>query len=125
MTKEEKRAYDRKYHAARSPESKRRKQDLQIQRRRTIRRQVSQLKQLSGCVDCGENDPVVLEFDHVGGTRQGGLTVADMIQRGYSFQRIVEETQECDVVCANCHRRRTADQFWADEESASTGFGTR
>jgi hypothetical protein len=56
------------------------------------------------CVDCGENDPIVLEFDHLDDKRFGiskGL-------RDHSWQAVVEEMAKCDVVCANCHRRRTA-----------------
>jgi hypothetical protein len=55
------------------------------------------------CVDCGESDPVVLEFDHL----------ADkLFDIGQSlpyrnWQSILAEIAKCDVVCANCHRRRT------------------
>lgn len=56
------------------------------------------------CVDCGEADPLVLEFDHLGGKRFA-------ISQGFSgrnWQSVLEEIAKCDVVCANCHRRRTA-----------------
>jgi hypothetical protein len=57
------------------------------------------------CVDCGEADPVVLEFDHVRGEK-----VADVSQlmRRRNVGRLLAEIAKCDVVCANCHRRRTA-----------------
>jgi hypothetical protein len=58
----------------------------------------------SGCVDCGENDLVVLDFDHVGTKR---ATVARLAHDGYSLRRLDEEIGECEVRCANCHRRRT------------------
>jgi hypothetical protein len=56
------------------------------------------------CVDCGEADPLVLEFDHLGGKRFA-------ISQGFSgrnWRSILGEIAKCDVVCANCHRRRTA-----------------
>ena len=59
------------------------------------------------CVDCGEADPVVLEFDHVRGEKLGN--VSDL--RAASMKKIIAEVAKCDVVCANCHRRRTAKQF--------------
>ena len=55
------------------------------------------------CVDCGENDPVVLEFDHLGDKRFN-------VSRGLTDRRwddVLEEIARCEVVCANCHRRRT------------------
>ncbi|WXX09704.1 HNH endonuclease [Mycobacterium phage MS810] len=58
------------------------------------------------CVDCGEGDPIVLEFDHVRGEKLGNLS--EMINRGASLKRIVAEIEKCDVRCANCHRRITA-----------------
>lgn len=58
------------------------------------------------CIDCGESDPVVLEFDHKG---DKDYNVSEM--HTYSVQRLKEEIIKCDVRCANCHRRKTALQF--------------
>ena len=60
------------------------------------------------CVDCGESDLVVLEFDHVRGKKLGG--VCAMIQRACGWNRISAEIEKCEVRCANCHRRKTARQ---------------
>lgn len=57
------------------------------------------------CVDCGEADPLVLEFDHLGDKK---FNISEAI-RGYrSMDAFLVELQKCEVVCANCHRRRTA-----------------
>jgi 5-methylcytosine-specific restriction endonuclease McrA len=56
------------------------------------------------CVDCGESDPVVLEFDHVRGTKKAAISAII----GDSFKSLVEEIEKCEVRCANCHRRKTA-----------------
>jgi hypothetical protein len=56
------------------------------------------------CVDCGEDDALVLEFDHLGDKKFNitkGITA-------HSWQAVLDEIAKCDVVCANCHRRRTA-----------------
>ena len=58
------------------------------------------------CVDCGEADPVVLEFDHVG-AKQFEVT---KLFAERSWEKILEEMKVCEVVCANCHRRRTAER---------------
>lgn len=56
------------------------------------------------CIECGEADPVVLEFDHLGDkTFNIGSGIAYR-----NWASILEEIAKCEVVCANCHRRRTA-----------------
>jgi hypothetical protein len=61
----------------------------------------------TGCMDCGCRDPVVLEFDHVGEKRS---LVSELARRGVPVARIQHEIDECEVVCANCHRKRTCDR---------------
>jgi hypothetical protein len=56
------------------------------------------------CVDCGEADPVVLEFDHL---RDKSFSIGQVLTRK-RWQVILDEIKKCEVVCANCHRRRTA-----------------
>lgn len=58
----------------------------------------------SSCVDCGESDPLVLEFDHIDPTTKH-MHIADM--RYHSVERTKGEVEKCEVVCANCHKRRT------------------
>lgn len=62
------------------------------------------------CIDCGENDPVVLEFDHLNDKREN---ISRMINNASSTDSIMLEINKCVVRCANCHRRKTAkDQGW-------------
>lgn len=58
------------------------------------------------CVDCGETDRVVMEFDHVRGEKR--YNISEMVSRGFGYDSIMAEIEKCEVVCANCHRRRTA-----------------
>lgn len=57
------------------------------------------------CIDCGESDNVVLEFDHVRGEKK--RNISDMILKAFSINAIKTEIEKCDVRCANCHRRVT------------------
>jgi len=57
------------------------------------------------CMDCGEDDLLVLELDHVRGRKKGD--VVKLVLGGYSLKTIKKEITKCEVRCANCHRRRT------------------
>lgn len=61
------------------------------------------------CVDCGISDPIVLEFDHL--DPAGKTTAVSQMLADYRWERIQKEIDKCVVRCANCHRRRTAQQF--------------
>jgi hypothetical protein len=58
------------------------------------------------CVDCDESDPIVLEFDHVRGEK---LATISYLVSVCNIEKIQTEIEKCDVRCANCHRRRTAE----------------
>ena len=60
------------------------------------------------CIDCGESDPIVLEFDHL---RDKEADLSNMIRQSVSLVRIKKEIEKCEVRCANCHRRKTANQL--------------
>lgn len=61
------------------------------------------------CVDCGEADPLVLEFDHRD-RKAKQHTIARMIGI-HSWEKIIKEIEKCEVRCANCHKRKTVKQL--------------
>tara|TARA_R110002012_G_scaffold11908_3_gene53318 strand:+ start:3025 stop:3381 length:357 start_codon:yes stop_codon:yes gene_type:complete len=63
---------------------------------------VKEIKRTTPCVDCGELNPVLLEFDHVRGDKY--RCISDMVMGSYSIETIQKEIDKCDVRCANCHR---------------------
>jgi hypothetical protein len=71
------------------------------------------------CVDCGNDDVRVLEFDHRDrATKVWEVSV--LARNGYSLARVQEEIARCDVRCANCHRIRTHRQrgWWGSSVAA-------
>jgi hypothetical protein len=59
------------------------------------------------CADCGKRYPsYVMDFDHRPGERKVG-TLTALASRGLCEENIRLEIAKCDVVCANCHRKRT------------------
>ena len=70
---------------------------------------INEYKLTHPCIKCGEEDPMVLEFDHRDrGTKS--FNIAHGAARK-SLRLIEEEMAKCDVMCANCHRRKTAKQL--------------
>src|SRR5712691_6389703 len=61
------------------------------------------------CVDCGETDLLVLDFDHRDPSTKR-MAVSSLL-RYASWSALEREIAKCDVRCANDHRRRTAQQF--------------
>lgn len=62
------------------------------------------------CIDCGNADVRVLEFDHRE-PEEKKASVAVLSALGWSLETVQDEISKCDVRCANCHRIRTAEQF--------------
>ena len=84
--------------------------------RRNLEYLVERLRR-GGCVDCGERDPMVLDFDHRGEKRMNVPRLA----LGCSLEALDAEIAVCEIRCANCHRLRTlagapcwrAEDHWA------------
>jgi hypothetical protein len=93
--------------------------------KRLLKERLWQCKSQHGCLDCGERDPVVLDFDHLDPADKSA-EVGWFASRNYGWPTILREIRRCQLRCANCHRRRTARQFnWPmlmtirDEDAAS------
>ena|ERR1700748_1034120 len=74
-----------------------------VERKRRAERQRLAFDFLGGkCLDCGNRDPRVLEFDHV---KKKNFVIASSLMLTWS--KLVKELRKCELVCANCHRIRT------------------
>jgi hypothetical protein len=78
-----------------------------VESRVRLRQFLDQTKLESGCVVCGyKAHPAALDFDHLPGTNKIA-TIAKLFS-GLKEELLLEEIKKCEVVCANCHRVRTA-----------------
>jgi hypothetical protein len=104
--KECNRAYAQQYYQANKPKLKAELIKLRTERQKQNEQFILDYLAAHPCVDCGETDPVVLEFDHVRGVKRD--IISTLVRLGYTHKTLIAEIEKCDVVCANCHRRRTA-----------------
>ena len=110
MASEEKRKYDREYHSQRSPEKKRRKIELQAARAHRNILALRSHKEKTGCAVCGEKDPIVLEFNHLDMATKS-FNLGESARLGMSLENLMREVEKCEILCANCHKRKTAKQL--------------
>ena len=63
------------------------------------------------CVECGESNILVLEFDHRRNKIDGVMSLA---RTGITITKLTKEIAKCDVRCANCHKLRHTieDRTW-------------
>ena len=60
----------------------------------------------TSCKDCGYNNPLALQFDHIITGKR--FNFADAARLGQSDEKLQAELNKCEIVCANCHSIRTA-----------------
>ena len=89
---------NREYHAKKALEFNNKYKDV-------FRKNMVEYLRTHPCVDCGESDIRVLEFDHVRGNKK--YDVSRMIH--HSWTNVLNEIDKCEIRCANCHRKKTVD----------------
>lgn len=105
----------KKYYAKNSDRIKKQNAASRKIRHNINRKRVFEYLSNNPCTDCGESDPVVLEFDHRENFKKEG-NISAMLRDGIPWERIYNEIKKCEVRCANCHRRKTAkQQSWYTE----------
>lgn len=78
--------------------------------KRQITEFIEAYKQERSCMDCGflgKDFPYVLDFDHLDGGISKKFTIGSWSQSVLSIEAIKKEIEKCELVCANCHRKRT------------------
>ena len=75
-----------------------------------VRQKLFEFLSKNKCKDCGERDPIVLDFDHINPDKKF-KSISQMLSGHYSWESVVAEIGKCEIRCANCHRRRSHYQF--------------
>lgn len=90
--------------------------------RRRLRQEAFDFLLANPCVDCGESDPIVLDFDHVSGEKN--FSIGEAAGSSISLSKLRAEMAKCVVRCSNCHRRKTARDFgWYADLRDSSSIG--
>lgn len=107
--KECNRAYQREHYKNNRSDYLIKHQQWRTEFRKEIRTKIIEYLKTHPCVDCGENDYAVLEFDHINGNKK--TEVSSLLSNDSSWKTTKQEIEKCEVRCANCHRRRSAKQL--------------
>ena len=82
---------------------------------------IDRYKAERGCEDCGTTDRRVLDLHHRDADDK--VESVSVLRRRASRAAILAEASKCDVLCANCHRIRHADE--TDERRAAAESETQ
>jgi 5-methylcytosine-specific restriction endonuclease McrA len=87
-------------------EYERRQSEIKLKRQLKRREFIEQYKINQGCCTCGYNKhPAALDFSHKN-PKEKSFNISS--GRFYSMKKLMEEIEKCNILCANCHREKTA-----------------
>lgn len=99
------REYNRKYQNEWYHNNKESAIESRKKYKRGVKDKITEYKANIGCISCGESDPVCLDFHHID-PKTKEYTIATAGVKGLSFEKVLLEIKKCEVLCANCHRKR-------------------
>lgn len=98
-------SYDKNYHS--------KSRDLVLVRKGKIRernrRFIVDFLSDKACETCGEDDIRVLDFAHRDSSTKK-FNVSEATRLLYGLGTLQNEIDKCKILCANCHRRETAEE---------------
>ena len=62
------------------------------------------VKESNKCFICEEQNPMVLDFDHLENKTE---SISEMVRIGVKPETIKNEITKCRILCSNCHRIKT------------------
>ena len=61
------------------------------------------------CLLCNESDIRTFELDHIN-PQTKSFSISQAVRLGYPVPKVLLELEKCRVLCANCHKKITAEQ---------------
>lgn len=95
---EQRRAYDREWHA----KNRDARNAAQYNRQRDLRKRFMEYKKTLSCQRCGFSHYRAIHFHHRNPSEKF-MPVSQMIHHQYAWEKIMAEVAKCDILCANCH----------------------
>lgn len=83
--------------------------DKFYERRDIVQTNVANFLKQNPCKECGESNILKLDFDHIDPSEKV-YNISEAIQLGRPWSKIENEIKKCQVLCASCHRVRSAYQ---------------
>lgn len=108
MCKACKAAYNREHYRNNIEAYKQRAKEQNKRHRPSVAAQIVDYLELHPCVECGNDDVLVLEFHHLDPAEKDFTIGNAVAKRRLSWKRVQREIEKCQVLCANCHKRKTA-----------------
>ena len=99
-TRQQRREYMRE--RLKDPARRKKHNEWRAKRRKNKRAWLVDIKSKYVCAKCGENNPICLEFHHVG---KKDFDISVGIRNDKNKEAILKEIEKCIVLCANCHRK--------------------
>lgn len=116
---ERSRKYRREWYYRNREAAKKRTYQNKVETIRRNKERINEIRRSTPCTDCGLSWPhYVMDFDHVQGGKIGNVMV--MVNKGESWRRLEAEIAKCELVCANCHRKRTYERLLAEGQEPDT-----
>lgn len=97
------------------------------QKREWLRNMFNEIKMSNFCQRCGLEDPdypSVFDFDHQN-HEDKEHNVSNMIGQCRNWPMIFAEILKCQILCANCHRRKSVDERGDIENFKSTTYNEK
>ncbi len=92
------------------PKNKKKHLSYVQRNKRRVAEYIDSVKREGMCADCGfsgKEFPYVLDFDHKNEGSDKKFNIGSWPRSVLSIEGIQREIDKCELVCANCHRKRT------------------
>lgn len=69
-----------------------------------LRQWINEYKSSLKCEICGECHPACIDFHHKDSSKKD-FEISKAVAKGFTKERVLEEIEKCQILCANCHRK--------------------